>query len=97
MQDIFSQNLEFDWDLGNIDKNLLKHNVTSQECEEAFLDFEAFVTVDVSHSTIEPRYQLLAKNKSRYLTIYFTVRKNKIRIISARDMSNKEKKQYETI
>ena len=86
MQDIFNQDLEFDWDLGNIDK-----------CEEAFLDFRAFVTVDVFHSTDEPRYQLLAKNKKRYLTIYFTIRKNKIRVISARDMNKKEKKQYETI
>lgn len=97
MQDIFNQDLEFDWDLGNIDKNLLKHNVTNQECEVAFLDLKAFVTADVSHSTNEPRYQLLAKNNKRYLTIYFTIRKNKIRVISARDMNKKEKTQYETI
>lgn len=96
MQDIFNQDLEFDWDLGNIDKNLSKHNVTNQECEEAFLDLKAFVTVDVSHSTDERRYQLLAKNKKRYLAIIFTIRKNKIRVISARDMNEKEKKHYET-
>jgi|SRR3989344_4943023 len=97
MQDLFNQDLEFDWDQGNIDKNLIKHEVTNQECEEAFLDLNALVTADVFHSTIEPRYQLLAKSKKRYLTIYFTQRKNKIRVISARDMNKKEKKQYETI
>lgn len=83
MQDIFNQDLEFDWDLGN--------------CEVAFLDLKAFVTADVSHFTNEPRYQLLAKNNKRYLAIYFTIRKNKIRVISARDMNKKEKTQYETI
>ena len=97
MQDLFNQELEFDWDLGNIDKNFVKHKVTNRECEEAFFDLNALVTKDVFHSTIEPRYQLLAKIKKRYLTIYFTHRSNKIRVISARDMSNKEKKQYETV
>lgn len=97
IQDLFNQALGFDWDLGNIDKNLFKHKVTNQECEEAFLDLNAFVTADVFHSTVEPRYQLLARNKKRYLTIYFTHRKNKIRVISARDMNKKEKKQYESI
>lgn len=97
MQDLFNLALGFDWDSGNIDKNLIKHKVTNQECEEAFFDLDAFVTEDVSHSTIETRYQLLAKSKKRYLTIYFTNRRNKIRVISARDMNKKEKKQYETI
>lgn len=97
MQELFNQELEFDWDLGNIDKNLIKHKVTNQECEEAFLDLNAFVTEDVYHSTNEPRYQLLSKSKKRYLTIYFTIRRNKIRVISARDMNKKEKRQYEKI
>lgn len=98
MSDIFEQALEFEWDQGNLDKNWVKHRVSAQESETAFLDPKAFLTTDVSHSTAEYRYQLLAQAKpGRYLTIHFTLRGNKIRIISARPMSKKERTQYEKI
>ena len=98
MPDAFDKDLEFDWDQGNLDKSRLKHRVSTQESEQAFLDSKTFLTTDVKHSTIEPRYQLLARTKfGKRLTIYFTLRKNKIRIISARPMSKKEKAQYEKI
>jgi uncharacterized DUF497 family protein len=50
---------------------------------------------DEKHSQTENRYLILGKtNQERFLTVIFTIRKNKIRVISARDMKRKEKSIY---
>ncbi|MEW6171433.1 MAG: BrnT family toxin [Candidatus Omnitrophota bacterium] len=87
----------FDWDKGNINKNYVSHNVTFQECEEIFFNRPIFIALDHIHSHIEDRYYCLGKsNEGRKLFTVFTIRKNKIRIISSRDMSKKEKIIYES-
>lgn len=87
---------EFDWDVGNSIKNLIKHKVTCREAEEAFLDESNLLSDDVNHSTIEKRYHLIGKNSSGLvLYVTFTQRKNKIRIISARQADKKERSLYE--
>jgi len=85
---------EFDWDSGNKKKNWLKHKVTIKECERVLLN-KPIVAKDPKHSITETRYSALGKtSKGRYLSIFFTIRSNKIRVISARDMSKKEKLKY---
>ena len=87
---------EFQWDKGNKDKNYQKHQVTDQECEEAFFDQTKKILNDILHSDKEPRYILLGQTKeNRILFIVFTIRFWKIRVISARDLGKKEKKIYE--
>ena len=87
--------VEFDWDIGNIEKNK-KHNVEDSEAEEAFFDSKKVITKDPPHSLKEERFILLGKTKKeRLLYIVFTTRKNKIRIISARDINKKEVSLYE--
>ena len=86
----------FDWNKGNVDKNWKKHQVNYRESEEVFFNKPLLINHDDIHSTKEKRYQCLGKtDNERLLFISFTVRKNKIRIISARDQSKKERKQYE--
>ena len=86
---------EFDWDKGNVDKNLVKHKVDFREAEEIFFNKPVKYYIDKLHSQIEVRYTALGKtNKKRKLIISYTIRKNKIRIISARDQSKKERKIY---
>lgn len=86
----------FEWDSGNKGKNLLKHNVIDEECEEVFFDHNKKMLIDTIHSGVEERYILLGKTKKqRLLFLAFTIRKNKIRIISARDLNKKEYKLYE--
>ncbi|MBL7156240.1 MAG: BrnT family toxin [Candidatus Pacebacteria bacterium] len=86
----------FQWDKGNIDKNLLKHRTSDQECEEVFFDFSKKILKDALHCGKEERYIVIGKTKKqRLLFIVFTVRSNKIRIISARDLNKKEKHLYE--
>ncbi|HCN36480.1 MAG TPA: hypothetical protein DIS94_02040 [Bacteroidetes bacterium] len=83
----------FDWDEGNINKNLLKHNVTNAEAEEIFKNYPIIVP---SYYTEENRFLAIGVSfNSKILTAVFTIRKNKIRIISVRPASKKEINEYD--
>ena len=87
----------FDWDEGNAEKNWLSHQVTPQEAEQAFFNRPLIVADDVKHSRQEKRYLILGQtDEDRPLFIAFTLRKGRIRVISARDMNRKERKVYES-
>ncbi len=86
----------FDWDEHNTDKNRIKHEVNFTECEESFFNKPLVAFNDVKHSECEHRfYSLGHSNEGRLLFIVFTLRDNKIRVISARDMNKKEREAYE--
>lgn len=86
---------EFEWDKGNIGKNKA-HNVEDKEAEEVFLDKEKVIYKDILHSKEEERFIILGETKGkRLLYVVFTYRKNRIRIISARDINKKEVAIYE--
>jgi uncharacterized protein len=86
----FSKLEGFDWDEGNL-IHIKKHKVEFSECEEVFNN-APFVLEDKTHSGKEKRLQTLGKTSSgRGLFISFTIRKNKIRPISARDQNKKER------
>lgn len=85
----------FEWDDGNITKNWDRHQVSSTECEEVFLNKPLLLTDDVRHSASEVRnYALGQTDNGRLLFIAFTVRGTRIRVISARPMSGKERQIY---
>lgn len=85
----------FDWDDDNRDKNWLKHRVTWSECEEPFFNSPLLLNPGPAHSQTETRHFALGQtNAGRPLFIVFTIRKEKIRVISARDMSRKEREFY---
>lgn len=85
----------FEWDKGNSEKNWLKHHVTPVECEQVFFNQPLIVAPDEAHSDKETRlYALGQTDKERPLFVVFTIRRNLIRIISARDMSRREKEAY---
>lgn len=93
--DILSQVEGFDWDKGNIEKNWDQHRVSYIECEEVFFNQPLVVQENEIHSMAEPRNYVLGRtNDGRKLFIVFAIRKNKIRVISARDMSRKERRIY---
>lgn len=86
----------FDWNKHNTDKNRIKHGVNFIECEEAFFNEPLITFNDIKHSDEELRfYSLGHTNMGRLLFIVFTLRNNKIRVISARDMCKKEREAYE--
>ena len=93
---IFKGIAGFQWDVGNLSKNWEKHQVSSAECEEIFFNQPLILADDKKHSRTEKRHFALGKtNGGRRLFVVFTIRKDTIRVISARDMSNKEKTIYE--
>ena len=85
----------FEWDEGNTDKNWIRHNVRWTECEEVFFNHPLLVLADERHSEAEPRYYALGRtNAGRHLFVVFTVRGDLVRVISAREMSRRERKEY---
>ena len=96
---IIPEPLAFDWDKGNMTKNLNKHNVTVQESEEIFSNEPFILIEDIEHSTSkEQRFKALGKTRSdRKLFVSFTIRENKVRVIPIRNMSKREEVIYESI
>lgn len=85
----------FEWDEYNQAKIRFKHVVSPQEAEQTFFN-QKIIKPDEQHSLTENRYQLLGQSDiGRILFIVFTIRGNKIRIISARSASKKERGNYD--
>lgn len=99
MKDLLAQILEctgFQWDEGNAEKNWVKHRVRQAECEEVFYNEPLLVALDVGHSQVEPRFYALGQtDEGRVLFVAFTIREKLIRVISTRDVSRRERKEYE--
>ena len=89
--------VSFDWDAGNSRKND-EHGVSQSEAEQVFFDPRLLMVPDLVHSAGESRFQALGRSiEGRYLHITFTLRSSDtlIRIISARDVHQKERARYD--
>lgn len=87
----------FEWDRHNADKIWLKHRVSPSECEQVFFNLPLVVAADSGRSEKEKRFYVLGRTDAgRFLFVVFTVRGNNVRVISARDMSRKERRAYQT-
>lgn len=96
MDDVFGSFVGFQWDRGNSNKNLIRHNVQNWECERVFFNKPLLVLEDPRHSVAERRRAGFGKTDAgRLLVVIFTKRGNLLRVISARDMNSKERKFYE--
>lgn len=86
----------FEWDEANI-THIAKHDVAPEEAEDIFFDKNNALNYDSKHSTPEEkRFIIIGKtNKGRILYQVFTRRRNKIRVLSSRDINKKEVKLYE--
>lgn len=88
--------IAFEWNAGNTDKNWHKHKVETKEIEEIFANKPLRLFPDLTHSHKEQRFLALGQtNTNRLLSAIFTIRNNKIRVISARDQSKKDRRVYE--
>jgi len=96
MKNLLKECEGFQWDEGNSDKNWIRHQVSRFECEELFFNQPLIISEDSKHSKSESRFYSLGRTDSnRFLFISFTIREKLIRVISARDMTTKERKKYE--
>ena len=95
MDELLLNCIGFDWDEGNAEKNWLHHQVTRNESEQVFFTEPLIIADDTKHAQYEKRWYILGSTDAgRLLFIAFTIRKDLIRVISARDMNNKEREVY---
>jgi uncharacterized protein len=88
--------MEFEWDTFKADANCEKHGVTFEEAAEVFSDNLSSTASDPDHSLEEQRFVIFGRTESdRYLVVAFTDRDDRIRIISAREMTRREREAYE--
>jgi uncharacterized DUF497 family protein len=96
MRDVFEGFAGFQWDRGNIGKNLIKHGVENWECEQVFFNEPLLTLDDPKHSLSEKRWAAFGRTGAgRLLVVIFAKRGKLLRVISARDMSREERKFYE--
>jgi len=84
----------FEWDKGNLE-HIRKHQVDAAECEQVLFNRPLVINEDETHSQTEERFRAFGQTDAgRLLFMIFTVRNNQVRVISARDQSNKERREF---
>lgn len=88
--------LIFEWDPEKARDNEQKHGVTFLEASEVFDDAHSSSALDPEHSGDEQRYLIFGGSKGgKYLVVSYTERGDRIRLISARQMTPRERRAYE--
>lgn len=88
--------LEFEWDAKKAEDNLTRHGVAFAEALTVFADPLARIFGDPEHSTDERREIIIGHSeKHRLLLVSFTERAPRVRIISARKATKRERHDYE--
>ena len=73
----------FEWDEGKNIQNQNKHKISFDLAQYAFVDSKRIIAKDIEHSLVEERYYCFGKISDEIVTVRFTYRKQKIRIIGA--------------
>jgi uncharacterized DUF497 family protein len=88
--------MEFEWDDGKAAANRKKHKVSFEEAATVFGDVLSRTFPDPDHSDDEDRFVIIGmSNRNRVLIVSHTVRSGRMRIISARQATRRERKTYE--
>jgi uncharacterized DUF497 family protein len=88
--------MSFSWNEAKATRNLKKHRVSFDEAITVFADPLFLIAADDDHSIEEKRFVIMGEsNKGRILVIAYAERENDTRIISAREATPKERKNYE--
>jgi uncharacterized protein len=73
----------FEWDENKNRLNQRKHNISFEEAQYAFIDPKRIIAKDITHSKVEERFYCFGNIAGEIVTVRFTYRDNKIRIIGA--------------
>lgn len=88
--------MEFEWDPQKAADNLRKHGVSFEEAASVFNDVLGASFEDPDHSIVEKRYLTIgASAEERLLIVAYADRDERIRIINARRVTNRERELYE--
>jgi len=89
--------MELEWDPEKAEHNLSQHGVAFTEAMTVFGDPLEVTIPDVTHSEAELRFLSLGRSEAeRLLVVAYTEREGRIRIISARVATPKERRDYES-
>ncbi|MCC6328318.1 MAG: BrnT family toxin [Acidobacteria bacterium] len=86
--------MEFEWDPDKAIVNLEKHGISFDEASLAFFDPNAIELFDDLNSEDEIRFQLIGISRVRLLFVGYTLRDDRVRIVTARKANAKQKKYY---
>jgi len=88
--------MEFEWDEEKAAANLAKHKVSFDEAKTVFDDPLYVDFYDPDHSHKEHRYLIVGESQQgRLLIVSYTESGDATRLISAREVTSKERKAYE--
>lgn len=88
--------MTFEWDEEKQESNLSKHGIAFAEAATVFNDYFYVDFYDPKHSVNEKRFLIIGEsNQRRLLIVSYTERGDKIRIISARELTPQERRIYE--
>jgi uncharacterized protein len=88
--------MDFEWDPRKAAKNIGRHGVNFTEAATVFGDPLGVTTSDPDHSAEEDRYIVVGvSHRARYLLVAFVERGDRIRLISARELTRVEREAYE--
>ena len=83
--------IEFEWDPIKANTNENKHGVSFYEACEVFEDKHSSTVQDPDHTEDEDRFLIFGLSRGgKYLVVSYTERSDRIRLISARQMTPKE-------
>ena len=86
----------FEWDPKKAAINLRRHKVSFKEAATVFSDPLSFVVVDPDHSIEENRFLIIGQShRRRLLIVSHAEQDDRIRIISARELTRTEREAYE--
>ena len=88
--------MEFEWDSEKALANESKHGVSFFKACEVFDDEHSSTIPDPDHSQDENRYLIFGMSMDgKYLVVSYTERNDRIRLVSAREMTPSERRAYE--
>ena len=85
--------MKIEWDTNKNDANMKKHHISFETAARVFLDENRLDYYDIVHSINEDRYITIGLVEEVIVVVY-TLRKTRIRIISARLVTRKERELY---
>jgi uncharacterized protein len=87
---------EFEWEPSKAAINLRDHGVSFEEASTVFGDPLAMLMADPDHSIDEERFVLLGlSSRRKLLVVSFAERPPRTRLISAREATRRERREYE--
>ena len=92
----------FEWDFTKNAENIKKHGISFEQAQEVFLDPLHLSVLDARFSNFEERWVTMGATENGEVVVvahlYFVeVREEKIRTISARRATPRERRQYEKV